>query len=52
MKTVRLGATALEISLIGFGSIPIIPLSREEAVSVIQHCFDRGITFFDTATNE
>jgi hypothetical protein len=49
MKTIRLGATALEISEIGFGGIPIIPLPREEAVSVVQHCFDRGITFFDTA---
>jgi hypothetical protein len=49
MKTIRLGATALEISEIGFGGIPIIPLPHEEAVSVIQHCFNRGITFFDTA---
>jgi len=49
MKTVRLGATALEISEIGFGGIPIIPLPREEAVSVVRHSLGRGITFFDTA---
>jgi len=49
MKTIRLGATALEISEIGFGGIPIIPLPQEEAVSVVKHCFDLGITFFDTA---
>ena len=49
MKKMRLGATALEISEIGFGGIPIIPLPREEAVSVVKHCFDLGITFFDTA---
>lgn len=49
MKTMRLWATALEISEIGFGGIPIIPLPQEEAVSVIKHCFDLGITFFDTA---
>lgn len=49
MKKVRLGSTALEISEIGFGGIPIIPLPQEEAVSVIKHCFDLGITFFDTA---
>ena len=49
MKSIRLGATALEISEIGFGGIPIIPLPREEAVSVVKHCFDLGITFFDTA---
>ena len=49
MKTTRLGATGLEISEIGFGGIPIIPLPREEAISVVKHCFDLGITFFDTA---
>ena len=49
MKTVRLGATALEVSEIGFGGIPIIPLPRNEAVSVVRHCLDLGITFFDTA---
>jgi uncharacterized protein len=49
MKTIRLGATALEISEIGFGGIPIIPLPSEEAVAVVRHCFDLGFTFFDTA---
>jgi len=49
MKILRLGATALEISEIGFGGIPIIPLPRDEAVSVVRHCLDLGITFFDTA---
>ena len=49
MKKIRLGSTTLEISEIGFGGIPIIPLPREEAVSVVKHCFDLGITFFDTA---
>jgi hypothetical protein len=49
MKTKRLGSTALEISEIGFGGIPIIPLPREAAVSVARHCLDLGITFFDTA---
>jgi predicted aldo/keto reductase-like oxidoreductase len=49
MKTTRLGATALEISEIGFGGIPIIPLPREEAAAVVRHCFELGITFFDTA---
>jgi predicted aldo/keto reductase-like oxidoreductase len=39
----------LEISEIGFGGIPIIPLPAEEAVSVVKYCFDRGVTFFDTA---
>jgi hypothetical protein len=49
MKTVRLGATDLEVSEIGFGGIPIIPLPRDEAVAVVRHCLDAGITFFDTA---
>jgi predicted aldo/keto reductase-like oxidoreductase len=49
MRTVQLGATGLEISEVGFGGIPIIPLPREEAVAVVQHCLDLGITFFDTA---
>ncbi|MGE5255875.1 MAG: aldo/keto reductase [Hyphomicrobiales bacterium] len=49
MNTIRLGVTGLEVSEIGFGGIPIIPLPREEAVSVVQHCFDLGVTFFDTA---
>ena len=49
MKKMQLGATALKISEIGFGGIPIIQSTREEAISVVKHCFDLGITFFDTA---
>lgn len=49
MNTVKLSGTGLEISEVGFGGIPIIPLPESKAVSVIQHCFDHGITFFDTA---
>ena len=49
MNTRRLTGTDLEISEIGFGGIPIIALSKNEAVSIVKYCFDRGITFFDTA---
>ena len=49
MNTVKLGGTDLEISEVGFGGIPIIPLPKNEAVSVVRYCFDQGITFFDTA---
>lgn len=49
MNTVKLAGTDLEISEIGFGGIPIIPLPKNEAVAVIKYCFDLGITFFDTA---
>ena len=49
MNTVKLAGTDLEISEVGCGGIPIIPLPKNEAVSVVQYCFDLGITFFDTA---
>lgn len=49
MKKVRLGKTDILVSEIGFGGIPIIPLDFDDAVSVVRHCFDRGITLFDTA---
>jgi uncharacterized protein len=49
MKTIRLGRTGLGVAELGFGGIPIIPLSFEEGVAVVRHCYDLGITFFDTA---
>jgi predicted aldo/keto reductase-like oxidoreductase len=49
LKTVKLAGTDLEVSEIGFGGIPIIPLPENEAVSIVKYCFDLGITFFDTA---
>ncbi len=49
MKQVRLGRTGLAVSEVGFGGIPIINLGMEEAVSLLRHCFELGITFFDTA---
>ena len=51
MNTVRFGKTDLEISEVGFGSIPIIPLPENEAVSLVQYCFNLGIRFFDTANS-
>lgn len=44
-----LGKTGLEVSEVGFGAIPIIRLSHEEAVRVLRRALDRGITLFDTA---
>jgi len=44
-----LGKTGLEISEVGFGCIPIIRLSTEEAVKVLRRGYERGITLFDTA---
>jgi hypothetical protein len=49
MKTVRLGRTGLMVSEVGFGGIPILNLGMEEAVSLLRHCFELGVTFFDTA---
>ncbi len=49
MNTVKLEGTDLLISEVGFGGIPIIPLPKNEAVSIIKYCFDLGITIFDTA---
>lgn len=45
----RLGKTDLEVSRIGFGGLPIQRLRALEAVSVVRHAFDLGITFYDTA---
>jgi predicted aldo/keto reductase-like oxidoreductase len=49
MKRIKLTGTDLEVSEIGFGGIPIIPLDEQEAASVIRHCHELGMTFFDTA---
>lgn len=49
MRTIKLGKTSLEVSALGFGAIPIIRLDQQEAVRVLHHAFDRGITFYDTA---
>ena len=49
MKTVRLGKTNLMVSEVGFGGIPIIPLSLNEGAEVVRYCYDKSITFFDTA---
>ena len=49
MKTVRLGKTKLRVSRVGFGGIPIQRLGEDEAIEVVQRCFDLGVTFFDTA---
>lgn len=51
MKYIKLGKTDLTISEIGFGCIPVIRLSSEEAVNVLQHAYEKGINFFDTANS-
>lgn len=49
MQSIQLGKSGLMVSAVGFGGIPIIPLTHEAAVAVVRHCHARGITFFDTA---
>jgi hypothetical protein len=49
MKKIRLGKTGLMVSELGFGGIPIFRVGTDEAVEVILHCYDSGVTFFDTA---
>ncbi|NLJ76537.1 MAG: aldo/keto reductase [Peptococcaceae bacterium] len=44
-----LGKTGLEVSVVGFGGIPIQRVSAAEAVTIVHKALDRGINFFDTA---
>jgi len=49
MLSIPFGKTGLEVSEVGFGGIPIIRLSRDEAVAVLRRAYERGITLYDTA---
>jgi len=44
-----LGRTGLKVSIVGFGGIPIIALSRKKAEEVLKYSYEKGINFFDTA---
>lgn len=49
-----LGRTGVEVPIIGFGTFPFCGPYRnrnDEAVQLLQHGLDRGITFIDTATS-
>jgi predicted aldo/keto reductase-like oxidoreductase len=49
MQKRRLGRTNLNVSVVGFGGIPIIGASVKDAVKMIRRAFDLGINYFDTA---
>lgn len=49
MQYRQLGQTGLNVSVIGFGGIPIQRLTDEEADRVIRKALEAGINFFDTA---
>lgn len=49
MHTRTLGRTGLEVSVIGFGGIPIRRAPHDEAVALYRRAMDLGITYFDCA---
>lgn len=49
LKKKMLGSTGMEVSVIGFGGIPIQRLAQEQAIEVILECKKQGINFIDTA---
>jgi predicted aldo/keto reductase-like oxidoreductase len=49
MKKVRFGKTGLMVSRVAFGGIPIMRVSKDEAVKIVRKTIDLGINFIDTA---
>lgn len=53
LPRVPLGSTGLEVSRLGFGSLPLGPmqanLSVAEGAAVIRYALERGVNFIDTA---
>ena len=49
MKYRRLGKTNLEVSVVGFGGIPIQRIDAPSAEKVVNRAIELGINFFDTA---
>lgn len=49
MRTVTLGKSGLEVSAVGFGGIPIMRVSEEEAAATIHRALELGVNFIDTA---
>ncbi|MFB3880150.1 MAG: aldo/keto reductase [Armatimonadota bacterium] len=44
-----LGRTGLNVTVIGFGGIPIQIVPEETAIAAVRRAYDLGVTFFDTA---
>jgi predicted aldo/keto reductase-like oxidoreductase len=49
LPTRRLGKTNLEVTVIGFGGIPIQPEPEADAIATVCRAYDLGVNFFDTA---
>lgn len=49
MHYTQLGATNLNVSVLGFGGIPIQRVSAAEVVEILSACKEEGLNFIDTA---
>lgn len=49
MEKRRLGKTNLEVSVIGFGGIPIQRVDEDLAIKLLKESYNKGINFIDTA---
>lgn len=49
MRYQKLGATGMNVSVLGFGGIPIQRVSAARAAAVLAACREQGINFIDTA---
>lgn len=49
MEYRTLGKTGLNVSVVGFGGIPVQRVSAVEAAAIVNRALDLGINFFDTA---
>ena len=47
--TRRLGKTNLQVTVVGFGGIPIQVMPEDVALATVRRAHDLGVTFFDTA---
>jgi uncharacterized protein len=50
MDKVRFGKTGLMVSKVAFGGIPIMRVSKADAVHIVREAIGLGINFIDTAT--
>ena len=49
MPTVTLGQTGITTDKNGFGALPVLRVSKEEAAYLLRKAFAGGISFFYTA---
>ena len=49
MRYKQLGSTGLNVSVVGFGGIPIQRVDPDQAVEILAACREQGINFIDTA---